>query len=335
MSHGTSPAREQLSQAIAALPRITLARLPTPLERLPRLGDHWRIGELWIKRDDLTGLAFGGNKARKLEFLCAHAQQKGARVLVTGGRTQSNHTRDTAVAARRLGMDAVVLLSGEPPEPPTANVLLTELLGVEIAWAKTDREALRHGMTTMAKLKLGGRKPYFIPAGASNPRGTTGYVNAILELVDQCDLLSAPLPDVIVAASGTGGTVAGMTAAVRLLGLPIKVIGVCAAEPPYGHADEVARLATSTCKFLGFKKETIRPEDVTCDGTFLGEGYAKATTKGEAAIRTLARHEGIFLDHVYTGKALAGLHGMLERGSISRDQRILFWHTGGGIGLFR
>ena len=187
-------ARAAVHTAVDALPRVRLAQLPTPLERLKALGAAWGATDLWIKRDDLSGLAFGGNKVRKLEFLVAHAQAKGARTLMTAGRVQSNHTRDTVIAAKRLGMDAIVVLSGERPDPPTANVLLTELMGTEIVWGTGDRDAMRRGLAMVAKRKLSGGRPYIIPPGAANARGCVGYVDAVLELVAQCfDFLAGGL----------------------------------------------------------------------------------------------------------------------------------------------
>ncbi len=327
--------RSALAEAIAAVPRVPLARLPTPLHCLSALGEAWGAPDLWIKRDDLSGLAFGGNKVRKLEFLAAHAQQRGARTLVTAGRVQSNHTRDTAIVARRLGMDAAVVLSGTRPEPATANVLLEELMGVQIAWADGDRAAYRQGVKLLTRLKLGGGRPYYIPPGGANPRGCVGYVAAVLELATQCEELGEPLPDAIVVPVGTGGTLAGLIAGCRLLQIPTQVIGIGVVEAPHGRPRPVAKLATATGKFLGFKETRIEADAVHVDTDYLGPGYSLATPKSTAAIATMAQYEGIFLDPCYTGKGLAGLHGLLERGVLDPARRLLFWHTGGQIALFR
>jgi D-cysteine desulfhydrase family pyridoxal phosphate-dependent enzyme len=312
---------------MAPLPRLRLAHLPTPVEPLPRLGSSLHHPLLWIKRDDQTGLAFGGNKTRKLEFLLAEAQAHGARTVVTAGAAQSNHCRQTAAAAARFGFECVLVLGGSEPATATGNLLLDRLLGAEIVWlAGRDREAtLRQ---TFGSLQAEGRAPYLIPYGGSSPTGAAAYAEAIAEFLAQ----DVPV-DRIVFASSSGGTQAGMVAGARLHGFAGRITGISVDEPADVLRERVAALAGQVTAIVG-REEAFRPSEIEADDRFVGKGYGVMGQLEEEAIRLFARTEGILLDPVYTGRAAGGMIHLIRSGEISRDERVLFWHTGGTPALF-
>jgi D-cysteine desulfhydrase family pyridoxal phosphate-dependent enzyme len=306
--------------------RLPLAHLPTPLVALDRLGAALGMpaGHLCAKLDDATGLAAGGNKVRKLEYLCAEARAQGCDTLVTGGGAQSNHARLTAAAARRLGLECTLVLGGQPPATPVGNLILDQLLGAELRWV----EAYEYGAVEAAiaaaadDLAAHGRRPYRVPIGGSTPLGALGYVRCAIELLAQ-----APHTELVVVASGSGGTQAGLAAG---LGDHRRVLGIDVGARP-GLAAHVQDLAARTAALA----ELPSPAgEAQLDATQIGAGYAAQTDACRAAITTAARLEGLVLDPVYTGKAMAGLIAARRDNRIAAETRIVFVHTGGLPALF-
>ncbi len=319
------------------LPRLHFALLPTPIEPLPRLGATLGV-QLYVKRDDQTGLATGGNKARKLEYLLAEAKERGAQTLVTGGAAQSNHCRQTAAAAAKHGMRCVLVLGGDKPEQLDGNNLLASLLGAELRWAGDASKADRDDMMKAALVdeEADGRAAYLIPYGGSNSTGAAGYVAAAEELAEQ--LQRAPSKfnvkhfDTIVFASSSGGTQAGLALGVAALGLQTRVLGISVDAEEAALRARVAALANRTAEKLGI--ETLLAEaDIHVDAGYLGSGYAVVGEAEREAIKMAARTEGLLLDPVYTGRAFAGLLDRIRRGKHKPGERILFWHTGGTVSL--
>ncbi len=314
------------------LPKLKIAHLPTPLEPLPNLSRALGGAEIWIKRDDQTGLAGGGNKTRKLEYLTAAAQAAGADTLITGGAPQSNHCRQTAAAAAALGFRCVLVLAGEP-QPPTGNILLNQLLGAELVWAGDGmRDAAMQA--TFEQQQAAGFSPYLIPYGGSSPIGAAAYADAVEELAGQLQAESLPPFDRIVFASSSGGTHAGLAVGAGALGWATQVLGISIDKPLVQlTGDTVATLATDTAAMLGLKS-TFTADNIFANADFLGGGYAVMGQPEAEAIRLLARTEAILVDPVYTGRAAAGLIELIRRGDIGPDERVLFWHTGGLPALF-
>jgi D-cysteine desulfhydrase family pyridoxal phosphate-dependent enzyme len=315
-------------------PRLRLAALPTPVEELPSLSRA--LGRrLRIKRDDLTGLALGGNKTRKLELLTADALAQGADTLVTAGALQSNHCRQTAAAAARLGLRSALLLTGEPVQSPgelprpthrCGNLLLDELLGAELCFAGSEpREVALAALA--ARLEAEGRRPYLIPYGGSNALGALAYALALEELLAQ-----GPAPGLICCASSSGGTQAGLLLGARLLGYRGRILGISVDPPAPILRELVASLANAAAARLGIAERFSAPE-VWVEDRFRGEGYGVVGPLERGAIRRLAREDGILLDPVYTGRAMGGLLELAGSGELeARD--LLFWHTGGIPALF-
>ncbi|MBX3027758.1 pyridoxal-phosphate dependent enzyme [bacterium] len=306
--------------------RLPLAHLPTPLVALDRLGAALGMapGRLFAKLDDSTGLAAGGNKVRKLEYLCAAARAQGCDTLVTGGGAQSNHARLTAAAARRLGLECTLVLGGQPPPLPVGNLLLDHLLGADLRWVDAyDFAAIERAIDAAADaLAAAGRRPYRIPIGGSTPLGALGYVRCAIELLAQ-----APRATLVVVACGSGGTHAGLAAG---LGEHRRVLGIDVGARP-GLAAHVEELATATAALAA-----LPPPDgaAQVDATQVGPGYAAPTDACREAIAMAARLEGLVLDPVYTGKAMAGLIAARRAGRIAADAPVVFVHTGGLPGLF-
>jgi D-cysteine desulfhydrase family pyridoxal phosphate-dependent enzyme len=309
-----------------SLPRVSLARLPTPVQELPRLSR--RLGRsLWIKRDDLTGLALGGNKTRKLEFLCADALGRGADTLVTVGAPQSNHCRQTAAAAAALGLRCVLVLTGDPRPADTGNLLIDDLVGAELAWAgERPRDAALE--ETLSREQAAGRKPYRIPYGGSNPLGAASYALAMGELKEQ-----GLQPDRIVFASSSGGTQTGMLVGALQFGFPGRIQGVSVDLRSEPLREKIHALAGETLSAAG-ADGAIPKESILVDDRFLGRGYGNVDSLEREAIRLFARTEGILLDPVYTGRAAGGLLEMIRRDEIPSGESILFWHTGGTPALW-
>ncbi|MFZ6004626.1 MAG: D-cysteine desulfhydrase family protein [Actinomycetota bacterium] len=299
---------------------------PTPVQPMDRLGAALGLdpGRLWVKRDDLTGLAGGGNKVRKLEHLCADAMAQGCDMLVTGGGEQSNHARLTAAAANRLGLDCTLVLAGDPVPVPTGNIEIDHLLGAEIVWAgPIGYYALEQRMRDEADQRSAlGRKPYLIPVGGASTIGELGYVVAARELLAQL-----PGVSLVVTGDGSGGTHAGLAAGLGSLDL---VLGVDAGTRPDLDA-VVPEKAAAAAELAGLPAPVGR---VAVDHDRFGEGYGAPTAGCREALDLAARMEGLVLDPVYTGKALAGLIAAVREGRAPKSGTIVFMHTGGMPALF-
>jgi L-cysteate sulfo-lyase len=315
----------------ARLPRMQIAHLPTPLEPLERLTAHLGGPRLLVKRDDQTGLATGGNKARKLEFLVGQALAGRADVLVTGGAPQSNHARQTAAAAAKAGLRSVLVLRGQEPSLRTGNLLLDDLLGAEIRWCgnRDPRVALQEAAEDLWNH---GARPALIPYGGSNPVGAAGYVAAMEELVTQLEAIKERVT-AIVFASSSGGTQAGLVVGARAVGFRGRVLGISVDESREDLTARVARLAGETAFHLG-QSFTFSPDDIEVNDGYLGGGYAVIGDPEREALRLFARAEGLLLDPVYTGRAAAGLIDLIRKGRFGPEDTVLFWHTGGTAGLF-
>jgi D-cysteine desulfhydrase family pyridoxal phosphate-dependent enzyme len=309
------------------IPRLKFAHLPTPIETLPRLGIVLGGPRLLVKRDDQTGLAFGGNKTRKLEFLVAEAQAQGADTLLSAGALQSNHCRQTAAAAAKYGMRCILVLVGEPPAQASANLLLDQLFEAEIFWVeKSRRDALLQ--ETFEKTSAQGRKPYLVPYGGSSPTGVLGYVFAMEEFIAQ--RVNA---DWIVFASSSGGTQAGMLLGSRIFGYQGRLLGISIDEPRRILQERVAKLASETSERMGARIE-FAPSEVLVNDEYAAPGYGVLTGAEREAISLFAKYEGLLLDPVYTGRAAAGLVDLIHKGFFKKDETVLFWHTGGQPALF-
>lgn len=309
------------------IPRIHFAHLPTPIEPLPRLSGTLGGPHLFVKRDDQTGLAFGGNKTRKLEFLVAEAQAAGADTLITAGALQSNHCRQTAAAAARFGFDCFLVLIGEPPARVSGNLLLDQLFGAKIIWTeKANRDATLK--ETFEKVLARGHKPYLVPYGGSNSTGALGYAFAMEEFVGQ-----AVKADWIIFASSSGGTQAGMVLGATLFNYPGKLLGISVDEPQAALQSRVAKLAAETSERFGPRIE-FAPDQVLVNADYATPGYGILTNAERESIRLFARVEGLLLDPVYTGRAAAGLIDLVRRGFFKKDETVLFWNTGGQPALF-
>ena len=321
----------ELRAALSRIPTLMLAPLPTPVQPMSNLSLMLGGGpSLFIKRDDTIGFAFGGNKVRKLALLGARAQAQGCDTLITAGGIQSNHARVTAATAVTLGMRAVLVVNGEPPPRARANALLDALLGAEVIYVE-DRDGRATAMRDAAdRLTALGRKVFEIPIGGSTPLGSLAYLHAVLELLEQI-----PAPDVIIHATSSGGTQAGIVAACRLLGLATRVIGIAADGPVAQIQAQVRANIEGMAELLGLNADVIkRGTAIEIDDRFFGEGYAIPTEASREAIELTARTEAIFLDPVYTGKAMAGLIAYVRQQKVTEKQTVLFWHTGGQVGLF-
>jgi len=310
--------------------KVSLTFLPTPIEPLERLSRSLGGPEIWIKRDDQTGLATGGNKARKLEFLVADALAQGADHLVTTGAPQSNHARQTAAAAARYGLGCSLVLRGRRPETTTGNLLLDELFGAHVYWCDLPNCPNEIGRV-MNTLRSIGLRPYFVPLGGSNVIGATGYVMAMRELTEQ--MAAAHLNfDFIVFASSSGGTQAGLVVGARAFGFRGTVLGISVDHPAESLQTQVAALATATATHLGLDALSVA-DLVSVNDDYVGEGYARVGETEREAIHMMAQIEGILLDPVYTGRAFGGLIDLIRWGAFTRGQRVLFWHTGGTAAL--
>jgi L-cysteate sulfo-lyase len=311
------------------LPRISLAHLPTPVEELPRLRQALGTGpRLLVKRDDQTGLAFGGNKARKLEFLIAEAQAQGATTIISGGAAQSNHCRQTAAAAARFGLGCILVLNGPADRRSSGNLLLDELLGAEIRLVPDRNLRDRALRETFDECAAAGKKPYLVPYGGSSATGAIGYAFAMEELLNQ-----NVRPDWIVFATSSGGTQAGLVLGQRMFGYSGKLLGISVDESEEWLTNRVSELASAAAEKLGHPAR-FAPSDVQVDASYCQAGYGVVTEAEREAILLFARHEGLLLDPVYTGRAAAGLINLIRRNCFKSDETVLFLHTGGQPALF-
>ena len=311
--------------------RVRIAHLPTPIEPLARLTKYLGGPQLFIKRDDQTGLAGGGNKTRKLEFLIADALAQGCDHIITTGAPQSNHCRQTAAAAAHFGLGCSLVLRGREPAAVTGNILLDRLLGAHLYWCG-DQTCSAATAAVAAELKAMGRKPYIIPLGGSNVVGAASYVLAMEELMTQLAAAQLNL-DFIVFASSSGGTQAGLVLGARAYGFRGQVLGISVDHDAQSLQTQVAALATATATHLGMGTLSVA-DQVEVNDDYLGGGYAVLGETEIEAIRLMAQFEGILLDPVYTGRAMGGLIDLIRWGAFSRGHKVLFWHTGGMPALF-
>ncbi len=317
----------------ARFPRFALLDGPSPLHRLPRfsaaLGDR---AEIWIKREDLLPIAFGGNKLRNLEFLVGAALAEGADTLVTSGRRWSNHARLTAAAGARAGLGVHLVLSGPPTDPPGPAVSLARQLGATVEVTATDDRAEREATIerVVGALSAAGHRPYVVPVGGSVLAGAVGQVLAGIELAT--DVASAGFaPHVVVVASASGGTQAGLLAGLATAGLPTRVLGVAAAHPGTHLRPRIAAILDELATLPGISP--VPESAIVVDDGALGRGYGMPTPDAEEAARLLATTEGILADPIYTAKGLAGLVAEVRRGTFD-GKWVIFWHAGGAPGLF-
>lgn len=316
---------------IDPLPRVALGSLPTPLHPLDGLGRALEGPRLWIKRDDLTGLGAGGNKVRKLELLLGDASRQGADTVITAGAPQSNHARQTAAAAARLNWRCLLALRGEAPAETTGNLLLDHLFGAEIHWAGS--RPFPEVMQALAEeASSQGSHPYIIPYGGSNEIGAAAFAEALAEMLQQAQAADQSF-DRVVFASSSGATHAGLVVGAHALGFGGQILGIDVDKTNTGLRATVQQLVKGTAELL--RLPTIPPESaVVLDDRYVGAGYAVMGEPEKEAILLMARTEGILVDPVYTGRALAGLIDLIRRGEIGRDEKVLFWHTGGMPALF-
>lgn len=321
----------------ARFPRIRLAHLPTPLERLDRLSRELGGPEIWIKRDDCTGLSTGGNKTRKLEFLMAEAVAEGADMVMTQGATQSNHARQTAAFAARLGLGCHLLLedrtgSNDRNYKTNGNVLLDHLHGATTETRPGGVDMNAEMETVAARLRAEGRKVYTIPGGGSNPTGALGYANCALELIGQANDIGLAI-DHIVTATGSAGTQAGLIVGLKAIHAQVPLLGIGVRAPKAKQEENVFALAQRTAEKLGCPG-VVQRDDVVADCNYVGRGYGIPGPDTLEAIRLFAEMEGILLDPVYSGKGAAGLIDYVRKGIFKKGERIVFLHTGGSAALF-
>jgi L-cysteate sulfo-lyase len=322
---------------LARFPRVRLFPTPTPLEKLANLSRHLGGPEIWIKRDDCTVVATGGNKVRKLEWLVGEAQAQGANHLVTQGAVQSNHVRQTAAVAKRFGMKCTALLehridTNDRDYLNSGNVLLDRLFDTAIEYRPGGADMNAEAAAKGEALRAAGEKAYVIPGGGSNRVGALGYVSCAQELMQQADEMGLRI-DRVVTATGSAGTQAGLVVGLEgsNAGVPVLGIGVRLAKDP--QEANVHRLAEATADYVGMRGGIARSAVVAnCD--YVGPGYGQPTPGMTEAVLMLARLEGVLLDPVYSGKAMAGLIDLIRKGEIRKGETVVFLHTGGAVGLF-
>ena len=310
------------------VPRLNFAHLPTPIETLPRLSETLGGPRLLVKRDDQTGLAFGGNKTRKLEFLVAEARDQGAKTLISGGALQSNHCRQTAAAAARFGFECILVLTGDMPAQPSANLLLDQLFGAQVVHVPDRKDRDRILQETFDRAAEKGKKPYLVPYGGSSATGALGYAFAVKELMEQ-----DTTADWIVFATSSGGTHAGLVLGQRVFGYKGKVLGISIDESEEWLATHVSELASLASEKLG-KRIEFAPAEILANADYCKAGYGVLTEPEREAIHLFAKHEGLLLDPVYTGRAAAGMIDLIRKGFFKKDETLLFLHTGGQPALF-
>jgi 1-aminocyclopropane-1-carboxylate deaminase/D-cysteine desulfhydrase-like pyridoxal-dependent ACC family enzyme len=315
---------------LASVPSVALLDGPTPVQEMPRLRAALGGGpRLIVKRDDAIPFGFGGNKVRKLELAGAAAVAAGAGTLVTVGGIQSNHARATAATATRLGLRCLILANGERPRKLTGNALLNDLLGAEIEYIASRDERETAMRAAMERLRRAGRAPFEIPLGMSTPLGALGFARAIGEMVAQ-----RTVPDVIVHASSSGGTQAGLVAGCTLYGLPTRVIGVSPDDPAPSIQSKIRTIIAGAGTLLGLEGDAFAAAcPIVVEDGYIGEGYGIPSAESTEAQRLVARTEALFVDHAYTAKALAAMIAWVRGGRFRDSETVLFWHTGGQAGL--
>jgi len=318
-------------ERLAAVPAIDLWAPPSPVHDLSRLRAALGGGpRLIVKRDDAIPFGFGGNKVRKIAIVAASAIAEGADTLMSVGGVQSNSARVVAAVAARAGLKCVLVLNGARPDQPTANALLDALLGAEVHYVESRADRAPAMARIAEDLRRQGARPYEIPLGASTPLGALGLARAVGELIQQ-----GVVPDVIVHATSSGGTQAGLVAGCTLHGLPTRVLGISADDPAAAIRDTVRTVISGMGDLLGTSgAELAAAREIEVDDAHVGQGYGVPSAASREAVDLLARHEAMFVDHTYTAKALAGLIHHVRRGTFADNQSVLFWHTGGQVGLF-
>ncbi len=316
------------------LPKASLGYFPTPLIELTRLSKTLGGPNIYMKRDDNTGLALGGNKTRKLEYIMGDALAKGADTVITAGAIQSNHCRQTAGAAASLGLECHLVLGGEEPEQPQGNLLLDKVYGCHIHWTGENRKG-EDIPALVAQLKAEGKKPYVIPYGGSNELGAVAFIEAYKELNAQREALKVDFSH-IVFASSSGATHAGLMLGNKILQTHSQIVGI---NIDKGEMDKVpfdehiVSLANSTAQFIAADYQ-FTADDLILNSDYVGDGYGVIGELEKEAIALTAQNEGILLDPVYTGRAMGGLIDMIRTGQIKATDNVLFWHTGGAPALF-
>lgn len=313
------------------LSRVPLAHLPTRIEYLPRITQALGGPQIFCKRDDQTGLGFGGNKTRKLEYLLGDALQQNARTLISMGAIQSNHCRQVAALAARAGLDCILVLSGTPPEIATGNLLLDDLFGAQVVWAERDTRQQVLDETVRNAVDAG-RAPYMIPYGGSNVVGMMGYYDAINELRDEEEREGFSF-DWIVTASSSGGTQAGMVLGKQVWQLNSRILGIAIEGTSEELGGTVANLVKENIALNDLKIQ-FDPDLILINDQYTGQGYGIMGEPEIEAIRMFASLEGLLLDPVYTGRAAAGLIDLVRKGFFKTEEKVLFWHTGGTPALF-
>ncbi len=318
-------------------PRVSLAHLPTPLEHMPNLSRELGGPEIWVKRDDCTGLASGGNKTRKLEFSMAAALEEGADTIVTVGAVQSNHVRQTAAAACKLGLACEVLLEHrvtDPSEPyaKSGNVFLDKMFGANLREYPGGTDFAAAMKEVSDEVRSAGRKPYIIPGGASNTVGALGYVNCAIELLQQADELGLKI-DHLITATGSAGTQAGLAVGLKAMASDMPMLGIGVNIPQDAQEEKVYALACETAEYIGKPGIVVR-EDIVANCNYVGGGYGVPTESMNEAVMMLARLEGLLFDPVYSGKGLAGMIDLVRKGKFKDASNIVFLHTGGSAALF-
>lgn len=322
---------------LARFPRVRMFPTPTPLEKLNNLSRALGGPEIWIKRDDCTVVATGGNKVRKLEYLMGDALAQGADHIVTQGAVQSNHVRQTAAVARKFGMTCTALLehrieTNDRDYLTSGNVLLDRLFDCAIEYRPSGLDMNAEAEAKGAALREAGAKPYVIPGGGSNRVGALGYVGCAQELMQQADELGLRI-DRIVSATGSAGTHAGLVVGLQGCNANVPVLGIGVRNPKPVQEANVHRLAEATAAYVGVKGGIPR-DSVVANCDYVGPGYGQPTPGMTEAVLMLARLEGILLDPVYSGKAMAGLIDLIRKGQFAKSERVVFLHTGGAVGLY-
>jgi L-cysteate sulfo-lyase len=322
---------------LARFPRVRLFPTPTPLERLDNFSKALGGPEIWIKRDDCTVVATGGNKVRKLEWLVGEAKAQGATHIVTQGAVQSNHVRQTAAVARKFEMTCTALLehrieTNDRDYLASGNVLLDRLFGCRIEYRASGLDMNAEAEKKGAELRAAGQAVYVIPGGGSNKVGALGYVSCAQELMQQADEMGLKI-DRIVTATGSAGTQAGLVVGLEGMNAQVPVLGIGVRLPRERQEENVYRLALATAEYVGLKGGVSR-EAVVANCDYVGAGYGIPTEGMGEAVRMLAQEEGILLDPVYSGKAMAGMIDLIRKGILAKGETIVFLHTGGAVGLF-
>ena len=338
----------EIKKRMQKFPKKNLIHLPTPFLKLEKLSQEMGGPDIYIKRDDMTGLAFGGNKSRKLEFIMQDVLDKKADVIITWAGLQSNWCLQTAAAARRFGITPILVLFNvyDLPEEYDGNLLLDMILSADIRIKEIGKGSILHLENvdeileeTAMEVKQSGHTPYIAPIGGSatggsmeNPLGAISYVNAYVEMMEQAEELGLEV-DYIVHASGSGGTQAGLAVGAKALSENVKVLGVSVAEEKDTYADYVSDIAADTVKAMDLKCE-VEKRDIVVFDEYLGEGYGEVNREVSEAIRFVSINEGIFLDPVYTGKAMVALMDLVKKGYFQKENNVVFFHTGGTAALF-